>query len=695
MYSAGKRFICECIWQDFKASYVLNGIAEKAARDPNAGFSLAEWANSTAGGALSGVFYGGVGTALDRALSNSGTQAQTTELAGTLSETPLQARERKAVDTSRGLLESEVSRRMSAEDREFHDVLLKAVGLRGEIVSQESDIVNAQIKDGVVTIFANAEDAERGYRSTVKHEVTHQIKALGAAHYQAFETFAVEQAAARNGVSIDSLVESVQEVYRQQAGQELTAAQAREEIAGDFAMLLDVDTETVRRFTQQTPQNRQTAHGILQTIRDIVDRVREYFKGRKLTREQSAFLDRLSEGERLWAEALGEASQLARNEKAVQTDGSEARYAVKRAADGSLYVEVEEDILGGLGLDPENISPEDRKTLHKLLSSVVSSQFNNPVDVNGQETGIKKKTAKEWVRSGSATALLREDGGKYLDKIRAFANADELLQAVQDYKDERPKHPRKDDFVKFRRGDVQLRIGGTDYNAEVVVGITDKGYHDLYDIVKMIPTKIEEAPETIYAAQGAANRRHEASSDISIADGDGDVKRKFSLKNADKAVKQLAKYREQYDDQLRRAGYEQIAEQLRRSAQVQQQLYHAAVHHARRRLELELETVRKQYPDFDLQAELDGDPRFKSLLLGDFDLLTAYQACHGQELFEAARRQMEEQVRARIRENLARPVENGLQGGLPVRIGNDPSKWNRKQFREIEKRVQRGEKIYL
>ena len=46
-------------------SYLLNYIADKAARDPNAEFSLAELANSAAVGALSGGFYGGVGTVVN------------------------------------------------------------------------------------------------------------------------------------------------------------------------------------------------------------------------------------------------------------------------------------------------------------------------------------------------------------------------------------------------------------------------------------------------------------------------------------------------------------------------------------------------------------------------------------------------------------------------------------------------------
>ena len=47
-------------------SYVMNYIADKAARDPNASFSLAELANSAAGGAFSGFVMGGLGTAANR-----------------------------------------------------------------------------------------------------------------------------------------------------------------------------------------------------------------------------------------------------------------------------------------------------------------------------------------------------------------------------------------------------------------------------------------------------------------------------------------------------------------------------------------------------------------------------------------------------------------------------------------------------
>ena len=50
------------------ASYALNFIADKAASDPNAEFSLAEMAESAAGGAFSGGIFGGAGLAVNRLL---------------------------------------------------------------------------------------------------------------------------------------------------------------------------------------------------------------------------------------------------------------------------------------------------------------------------------------------------------------------------------------------------------------------------------------------------------------------------------------------------------------------------------------------------------------------------------------------------------------------------------------------------
>lgn len=114
-----------------------------------------------------------------------------------------------------------------------------------------------------------------------------------------------------------------------------------------------------------------------------------------------------------------------------------------------------------------------------------------------------------------------------------------------------------------------------------------------------------------------------------------------------------------------------------------------------RNLYRQAQAVKAQYPDFDAERELQENPRFRALLLNHIDMMTAYQVCHQKEFLAAAQRQAESRTLESIRANRARPVENGTGGAQPVRLGSDPSKWTREQLREVERRVQRGEKIVL
>ena len=71
------------------------------------------------------------------------------------------------------------------------------------------------------------------------------------------------------------------------------------------------------------------------------------------------------------------------------------------------------------------------------------------------------------------------------DKLRATNNADEILLAATDWRNEGLKHSRKDNIVDFSRGTVLLRVGGNDYSADVVVGNRNNGTMMLYDILNL------------------------------------------------------------------------------------------------------------------------------------------------------------------------------------------------------------------
>ena len=116
---------------------------------------------------------------------------------------------------------------------------------------------------------------------------------------------------------------------------------------------------------------------------------------------------------------------------------------------------------------------------------------------------------------------------------------------------------------------------------------------------------------------------------------------------------------------------------------------------ALRMLTTQAEQVKVQYPDFDVDAELAANPRFGAMVQNGIDMLTAYQVCHQQEFLAAARRQAEEKIAGTVRANQNRPAENGTGGRQPVKLGGDPSKWTKEQFRDVYKRVGRGERIVL
>lgn len=124
-------------------------------------------------------------------------------------------------------------------------------------------------------------------------------------------------------------------------------------------------------------------------------------------------------------------------------------------------------------------------------------------------------------------------------------------------------------------------------------------------------------------------------------------------------------------------------------------LYRLGTSNQMRQLHGQARELQKQYPGFDLTAELRRSPRFEALLLGGVDVRTAYQACHPEECLAAAARRAEVQTLEKVRSNRSRPSENGAGGTQPVRLSSDPSKWTREQMREVERRVQRGERITL
>ena len=171
-------------------------------------------------------------------------------------------------------------------------------------------------------------------------------------------------------------------------------------------------------------------------------------------------------------------------------DGRE--YSIELDTEGKPFVQVKEDIFA------EN----DGKSVAAVIADTIKTKFNNLINVNGQNIQINKTTNDEWRRSKSANSLLKNTPVKYQDKLKAIANADEILATANDWVGEQISHERTDDIVEFARGFVDYKVGDNGYSADVLVGIRENGAAVLYNLVNVYEKQITAAPVT-RASQGS------------------------------------------------------------------------------------------------------------------------------------------------------------------------------------------------
>lgn len=187
--------------------------------------------------------------------------------------------------------------------------------------------------------------------------------------------------------------------------------------------------------------------------------------------------------------------------------GGEARYSIKYDRDNTPYVEVENDILEGV--------PEDQRV--KTVKENLRRKFPDGITIGNNVVKITGKSRGEMTYSAYMRQILRQSPQLYTDKLRSTDSADEILHAAQDWVNESLFHPRNDDIMDFARGTVQIRVGGNDYTASVIVGNQGKNGLLLYDIIDLSPTKIRERIKKAGAAETAAPSSEEGHHDRQTA----------------------------------------------------------------------------------------------------------------------------------------------------------------------------------
>lgn len=192
------------------------------------------------------------------------------------------------------------------------------------------------------------------------------------------------------------------------------------------------------------------------------------------------------------------------NKETPTENGGELQFSIKTDVDGRKFVDVTEDIL----------DIEDGVSIARAIQKIISSKFNNLINVDGQKIQINKISNDEFRRSNSANLYAKNSEEVYKDKLRTISNADEILKAARNWIGEKPNHIRKDDIVEFARADILYRVGKNGYVADVLVATRKNGAAVLYDIVNIYDKQIVEAPVTMESEN--SQRRQDTSTKGSL-----------------------------------------------------------------------------------------------------------------------------------------------------------------------------------
>lgn len=150
---------------------------------------------------------------------------------------------------------------------------------------------------------------------------------------------------------------------------------------------------------------------------------------------------------------------------------------VGRTESGKPVAVIENDILSGVSKDK----------WVSTIKNAIRTNYPKGLQIANSTIRINAQSVKEIFYSEYSKRLKTAYPLIFKDKLRAAAQAGDVVQAAENWINEGLNHPRKDSVVAFARGDVLLRVGNSDYTAEVIVAHKSSGDMILYDVVTIKP----------------------------------------------------------------------------------------------------------------------------------------------------------------------------------------------------------------
>lgn len=360
------------------ASYFMNYVADKAAQDPNAKFSLQELAQSAAGGAFGGLVFGTAGAVGSRGVYGSPTENQLTnrpmmnyevqadtpylhveQFTEPLTQTMVKIDEqmRKANALPEGTIKQQYTAALQEDAQRVSKQLSILENNRAELMQARNiaerfgakfelaDLgpAGGKYENGTITVNPYSSSP---VRQVLVHELTHHLENSGS--YNALQEMALHLFTQEQGVSADVLRDNITRMYAEQGVTLDTQAANRELTAAFCEKRLFQDDASIQRLAQTDVSLFQR---IRQWIADTVIRLRG-------TKEQQQLL----ELQRRYEKA-------ARTVGAVQDRG--AQYKIETLPDGKQYVKSDRQVIEG----------DDASAWSKQAEQFINEKIRNNADL--------------------------------------------------------------------------------------------------------------------------------------------------------------------------------------------------------------------------------------------------------------------------------------------------------------------------
>lgn len=360
------------------ASYFMNYVADLAANDPDAKFSLAELTQSAAGGAFGGLVFGTAGAVGSRGVYGSPTENQLTNrpmaeyevqadtpylrverFTEPLTQTMVKIDEqmRKAETLPEGTIKQQYTAALQEDAQRVSKQLSILENNRAELMQARNiaerfgakfelaDLgpAGGKYENGTITVNPYSSSP---VRQVLVHELTHHLENSGS--YNALQEMALHLFTQEQGVSADVLRDNITRMYAEQGVTLDTQAANRELTAAFCEKRLFQDDASIQRLAQTDVSLFQR---IRQWIADTVIRLRG-------TKEQQQLL----ELQRRYEKA-------ARTVGAVQDRG--AQYKIETLPDGKQYVKSDRQVIEG----------DDASAWSKQAEQFINEKIRNNADL--------------------------------------------------------------------------------------------------------------------------------------------------------------------------------------------------------------------------------------------------------------------------------------------------------------------------